>query len=88
MSGATITCWAKTGAYRGRCRDCKKPVLYRINRKTGHSIRFNGILDPLETFVDERLQQPMEVRSIEDLHVRFCPKRQAKATASIAGEAH
>lgn len=84
MTEYGLTVWARI-ANTGRCRDCRQRIVWRVNRKSGRSLAFNGLLLPLHTFVDEINHQPMEVLSRDDLHVVTCPKRDARRRPPVAG---
>lgn len=74
MTDYGLTVWARV-ANTGRCRKCRQRIIWRVNRKSGRSLPFNGVLAPLHAFIDERNHQPMEVLSRDDLHFTTCARR-------------
>ncbi len=80
MTAYSFTVWARL-ASTGTCRSCRAPIIWRLNRKTGKYLPFNGLLTPLRSFVEDDTQLPMEVLSADDLHMVTCTKRRAAAAA-------
>lgn len=73
MSPSTFTVWA--GMCRAaKCRNCRQPIVFRINQRTGKTLPFNGTLPPLRTFTDEQ-GRAFEVLSRDDLHFVTCALR-------------